>query len=132
VQHFWYSPTQIASVSLLPVEPVNFLQDIEVNPSLHDRGSLLQAETCFVFKVVAQNSDLLAPIAVDSVVGLNETKPISIFVTFAWSNRLEAPWTTELVEGLVLTSSAICGSPSSMKERQIALIPVLLGAQDRI
>jgi T-complex protein 1 subunit delta len=69
-------PTQIAA-SLLRASQVacGFLTEMAVPVDLNNRAALLAAvETCLSSKVVAQNTQLLAPIAVDSVLALLEDK----------------------------------------------------------
>ena len=65
-------PTQIASSFLRASDfACEKLQQMSRPIDLTDRDSLLQAvETCLSSKVVAQNMDVFAPLAVDSVLGL--------------------------------------------------------------
>ena len=65
-------PTQIASSFLRAADHAcQALQQVSRPVDLTDRDSLLQAvETCLSSKVVAQNMDVFAPMAVDSVLGL--------------------------------------------------------------
>jgi T-complex protein 1 subunit delta len=129
-------PTQIASSFIAAGDKAcEFLQDISKPVDLHDRESLLQAvETCLSSKVVAQNSDLLAPIAVDSVLGLLSDKRDETNVDLRDIRMVQQAGgtvdDTELVEGLVLTkgSANSAGGPSSMKDAKIALIQYCLSA----
>jgi T-complex protein 1 subunit delta len=129
-------PTQIASSFIAAGDKAcEFLQDISKPVDLHDRTSLLQAvETCLSSKVVAQNSDLLAPIAVDSVLGLLSDQRDETNVDLRDIRMVQQAGgtvdDTELVEGLVLTkgSANSAGGPSSMKTAKIALIQYCLSA----
>ena len=118
---------------------------------LTDRQSLLSAvETCLASKVVAENSDLLAPIAVDSVLGLLSEEQLKGPEKDAGSafQRSKNPIVdlrdiriveqvggtvddTELVKGLVLTKGAsktAASAVSSMKDAKIALLQYCLTA----
>jgi T-complex protein 1 subunit delta len=116
---------------------------------LSDRDQLLDAvKTCLSSKVVAQNSDLLAPIAVDSVLGLVDPAELAkatidtgIISSKTKSNVdlrdiriVEQVGGTiddsELVHGLVLQkgSNKSAGGPTSMKNAKIALIQYCLSA----
>lgn len=65
-------PTQIATSFLAAAEKsCELLMDASKPVDLDDRDALLHAvETCLSSKVVSQHTDLLAPIAIDSVLGL--------------------------------------------------------------
>lgn len=114
---------------------VEFLEEISKPVELDDRDSLLNAvETCLSSKVVAQNSDLLAPIAVDSVLGIVDDIETSTTVDLR-DIRLVTQMggtvdDTELVRGLVLTKGATktAGGPTSMDNAKIALIQYCLSA----
>jgi T-complex protein 1 subunit delta len=129
-------PTQISSSFMAAADKAcEFLQEISKPVDLQDRESLLQAvETCLSSKVVAQNSDLLAPIAVDSVLGLLSDARTEQNVDLRDIRMVQQSGgtvdDTELVEGLVLTkgSAKSAGGPSSMKEAKIALIQYCLSA----
>jgi T-complex protein 1 subunit delta len=116
---------------------------------LTDRESLLVAvETCLSSKVVSENSDLLAPIAVDSVLGLlNEEQikpPVDRSVTVRAKNPIvdlrdiriveQAGGTvddSELVNGLVLNrgaSKSAASAVTKIKDGKIALIQYCLTA----
>lgn len=111
------------------------LADMSKAVDLRDRESLLNSvETCLSSKVVAQNSDLLAPIAVDSVLGVLDNIDTATSVDLK-DIRLETQVggtvdDTELVHGLVLNkgSSKVAGGPSSMSNAKIALIQFCLSA----
>jgi len=114
---------------------VEYLEEIAVPVQLDDRESLLNAvETCLSSKVVAQNSDLLAPIAVDSVLGVVDDVHTSTTVDLN-DIRLVTQLggtvdDTELVQGLVLTKGAskTAGGPTSKDNAKIALIQYCLSA----
>jgi T-complex protein 1 subunit delta len=101
---------------------------------LTDRHSLLSAvETCLSSKVVAQDSDLLAPIAVDSVLGILESPSATnvdlrdIRMVTQMGGTVDD---TELVHGLVLHkgSTKTAGGPSQMPNAKIALLQYCLSA----
>jgi T-complex protein 1 subunit delta len=104
---------------------VEILEEIAIPVQLDDRESLLSAvETCLSSKVVAQNSDLLAPIAVDSVLGVVEDIETSTNVDLK-DIRLVTQ-----VKGLVITKGATktAGGPTSKENAKIALIQYCLSA----
>lgn len=114
---------------------VEFLEAIAKPVQLGDRDSLLSAvETCLSSKVVAQNSDLLAPMAVDSVLGIVENIETSTTVDLNDIRLVQQLGgtvdDTELVNGLVLTKGATktAGGPTSMKDAKIALVQYCLSA----
>ena len=127
-------PTAIASAFLKASDKATeILKDISKPVDLTQRDSLLNAvETCLSSKVVAQSTDLLAPIAVDSVLGVLEENATSVDLR---DIRIveQAGGTvddTELVKGLVLHkgSTKTAGGPSQMKEAKIALLQYCLSA----
>lgn len=101
---------------------------------LSDRDELIKAAiTSLASKVVSQNSEILAPIAVDAVlsvvnperdtnVDLNDIK-----VTRAVGGTVDD---TELVPGLCFNRKAshMAGAPTSMKDAKIGLIQFCLSA----
>lgn len=129
-------PTQIASSFIAAADKAcEFLRDISKPVELQDRESLLQAvETCLSSKVVAQNSDLLAPIAVDSVLGLLSDARDETNVDLRDIRMVQQIGgtvdDTELVKGLVLTKGAAksAGGTSNMKDAKIGLIQYCLSA----
>lgn len=136
-------PTQIASSFLKAAEKAcEILRNMAKPVQLTERQSLLSAvETCLSSKVVAQNSDLLAPIAVDSVLGLlseeqfhAQVKSSRTHIDLRDIRMVEQVGgtvdDTELVEGLVLTkgSAKAGGGPSSMANAKICLIQYCLSA----
>jgi T-complex protein 1 subunit delta len=133
-------PTLISSSFVSAADVAcGFLTKMAKPVDLTDRPSLLAAvETCLSSKVVAQNSDLLAPIAVDSVLGLlddaasgyaNETNVDlrDIRMVQQMGGTVDD---TELVQGLVLTKGAskTAGGPSNMKNARIVLLQYCLSA----
>lgn len=147
-------PVQIASSFLSAANKAcEFLSSTEFCQPilLSEREQLLNAVvTCLSSKVVAQNSDLLAPIAVDSVLGLldpmevQKTTKEPIIESSTKSERLNVDLRdiriveqmggtiddTELVEGLVLQkgSNKTAGGPTQMKNAKIALLQYCLSA----
>jgi len=128
-------PTAIASSFLKAADKANqILTEIARPIDLTDRDALLQSvETCLSSKVVAQNSDLFAPIAVDSVLGILESHASTsvdlrdIKMVQQLGGTVED---TELVQGLVLHKGSIksAGGPSQMPNAKIALIQYCLSA----
>jgi T-complex protein 1 subunit delta len=114
---------------------VEFLEEMSQPVLLADRESLLNAvETCLSSKVVAQNSDILAPIAVDSVLGIVEDIDRSTNVDLKDIRLVTQVGgtvdDTELIKGLVLTKGATktAGGPTNMQNAKIALIQYCLSA----
>jgi T-complex protein 1 subunit delta len=129
-------PMAIASAFLHAADKaVEILGKVAQPVNLGDRNALLGAvETCLSSKVVAQNSDLLAPIAVDSVLGVVEDPLTSVNVDLRDIRLVQQVGgtvdDTELVQGLVLEKGASksAGGPSQMKDAKIALIQFCLSA----
>lgn len=118
----------------------------------NDRNQLLNAvTTCLSSKVISQNSDLLAPIAVDSVLALidpiqlaisTDTDKENTTIPTRQQNNIDLRDIriveqmggtiddTELVYGLVLQkgSNKSAGGPTNMKHAKIALIQYCLSA----
>jgi T-complex protein 1 subunit delta len=115
---------QIAITKALQV-----LNDISIPISLQDRESLIQnAKTSLASKVVAQNADLLAPIAVDAVLKIiDKEKPgvidlRDIRIVKKLGGTLED---TEMIEGLLLgnnKASHMANGPTKVQDANIALI----------
>jgi len=135
-------PTVIAQSFLQAAEKTcEIYKEMSRPVALTDRESLLGAmETCLSSKVVAQNSDLLAPIAVDSVLGLlgitPETKPEDIpsnvdlrdiRICQQMGGTVDD---TELIHGLVLNApkTQAPGAPTVMENAKVALIQFCLSA----
>lgn len=128
-------PTSIASSFMRASEKAqDILEDISIPVELSDRDSLISAvETCLSSKVVSQNSDLLAPIAVDSVLGIIDPLTATnvdlrdIRMVQQLGGTMED---TELVNGLVFSkgSTKSAGGPSQVKNAKVALIQFCLSA----
>eukprot|EP00547_Thalassionema_nitzschioides_P017064 CAMPEP_0194233198 /NCGR_PEP_ID=MMETSP0158-20130606/1245_1 /TAXON_ID=33649 /ORGANISM="Thalassionema nitzschioides, Strain L26-B" /LENGTH=527 /DNA_ID=CAMNT_0038966047 /DNA_START=14 /DNA_END=1597 /DNA_ORIENTATION=+ len=129
-------PMAIASAFLQASDKaIEVLTNISKPVNLGDRDSLLYSvETCLSSKVVAQNTDLLAPIAVDSVLGIVEDPLKSTNVDLRDIRLVQQMGgtvdDTELVQGLVLHkgSKKTAGGPSQMKDAKIALLQYCLSA----
>mmetsp|Transcript_7912 Transcript_7912/g.19094 ORF Transcript_7912/g.19094 Transcript_7912/m.19094 type:complete len:530 (-) Transcript_7912:31-1620(-) len=129
-------PTAIANSFLNAADKAcEILEGISKPVELGDRESLLASvDTCLSSKVVGQNSEVLSPIAVDSVLGVLEDVEKSRSVDLKDIRLVQQVGgtvdDTELVEGLVLTkgSSKTGGGPSSMNNAKIALIQYCLSA----
>jgi T-complex protein 1 subunit delta len=111
------------------------LEEMSKPVDLHDRDALLNAvDTCLSSKVVSQNSDILSPIAVDSVLGIIENIETSTSVDLRDIRLVTQVGgtvdDTELVKGLVLTkgTNKSAGGSSSMSDAKIALIQYCLSA----
>jgi len=109
------------------------LREIAIPVSMDDRESLiLSASTSLNSKVVAQSSELLAPIAVDAVMKVADltTEPPTVdLADVRISTKLGGTVdNTELVDGLVLTQkvSKIAGGPSRIEKAKIGLIQFCL------
>ncbi|KAF8455658.1 chaperonin Cpn60/TCP-1 family [Terfezia claveryi] len=109
-------------------EAVKVLEDMSIPLKLTDRPSLLQAaSTSLSSKIVSQHSSLLAPIAVDSVLRIIEPATAenvdlnNIRIVKKVGGTIDD---TELVDGLVLTQTALkgAGGPSRMEKAKIGLI----------
>lgn len=110
------------------LEAVKILEDMSIPLKLTDRQSLLQAaSTSLSSKIVSQYSSLLGPIAVDSVMRIIDPATAenvdlnNIRVVKKVGGTIDD---TELVDGLVLTQTALkgAGGPSRMEKAKIGLI----------
>lgn len=128
-------PTQIADAfKLSAAKAIEILESIAKPVDLLDRESVLDAvKTCLSSKVVHNNSDVLAPIAVDAVLSvidpltatncdLNDVKIVKQV-----GGTMDD---TELVKGLVLETGAkrSAGGPGRVENAKIALIQFCLSA----
>ncbi|KAL7427181.1 hypothetical protein ACHAXH_000567 [Discostella pseudostelligera] len=103
---------------------------------MNDRESLIHAvQTCLSSKVVSQNSDLLAPLAVDSVLTILGPDPSSATNVDLRDVRMVEQLggtvdDTELVKGLVFNkgSTKTAGGPSKIENAKVALIQFCLSA----
>lgn len=101
---------------------------------LMDKQSVLDAvETCLSSKVVHQNADILAPIAVDAVLGVIDPATAvnvdlqDVKIVKQVGGTIDD---TELVNGLVLEKGAkhTAGGPTKIENAKIALIQFCLSA----
>jgi len=129
-------PTSIASAFVHAAEQSErILEEMAVPVDLNDRESLIDAvNTCLSSKVVSQNSELLAPLAVDSVLGILQDKDTDTNVDLRDIRMVEQVGgtidDTELVDGLVFNkgSTKSAGGPSQVSNAKIALIQFCLSA----
>ncbi|GMI60921.1 hypothetical protein ScalyP_jg2181 [Parmales sp. scaly parma] len=110
------------------------LEDISIPVDLADRHSLISAvTTCLSSKVVSQNSDVLSPIAVDSVLGVIDASTATnvdlrdIRMVRQVGGTVDD---TELVNGLVFDKGAkkSAGGPVKVDGAKIGLIQFCLSA----
>merc|ERR1719375_600958 len=110
------------------------LTEASIPVDLNNRDQLLQsASTSLNSKVVSQNSELLAPIAVDAVLKVIDPKTADnvdlndIRLSKKLGGTIDD---TELVEGLVLTQKAArtAGGPTRVTDAKIGLIQFCLSA----
>jgi len=126
-------PTQIAGAFLQASEVAcDAAREMSRPVSLQDRTALLSAvETCLSSKVVAPHVDLLAPIAVDSVLGLlssdDDTNVHLDDIRMVQQVGGTVDDTT-LVQGLVLPKGSAKGGPSRMADAKICLLQYCLSA----
>merc|ERR1719267_393507 len=110
------------------------LQEVAVPVDLSNRDQLIQsASTSLNSKVVAQQSDFLAPIAVDSVLKVIDPKTATNvnLEDIRLVKKLGASVDeTEQVDGLVLTQkiARAAGGPTRIKDAKIGLIQFCLSA----
>ena len=111
------------------------IDDMSIPVDLNDRDSLIQnAITSLASKVVSQNADILAPLAVDCVMKIidkeNDTNADlrDVFVGKVLGGTVDD---TEMVDGCILIdkkASISAGGPSTMKNAKIGLIQFQLSA----
>jgi T-complex protein 1 subunit delta len=129
-------PMAIASSFMKAADQATkILEDIARPVDLNNRESLISAvNTCLSSKVVNQNSELLAPIAVDSVLGIIENTDTAVNVDLRDIRMVEQVGgtidDTELVNGLVFSkgSTKSAGGPSQISNAKIAMIQFCLSA----
>jgi len=129
-------PTSIASSFLKAADQATkILEGISRPVNLYDRDDLISAvNTCLSSKVVSQNSDLLSPIAVDSVLGILVDRESTKNVDLKDIRMVEQVGgtidDTELINGLVFKkgSTKSAGGPSQIPNANIALIQFCLSA----
>lgn len=115
---------------------VSVLSSRALPVDMSDRESLINAvRTCLSSKVVSQDSDLLAPLAVDSVLGILGDKPGDATNVDLRDIRMVEQLggtvdDTELVRGLVFDkgSTKTAGGPGRIENAKIALIQFCLSA----
>jgi T-complex protein 1 subunit delta len=128
-------PTQIASSFMKACNAAEtILEGISRPVNLSDRESLISAvNTCLSSKVVSQNSNILAPIAVDSVLGVIDAATATnvdlrdIRMVQQVGGTIDD---TELVDGIVFDKGAkkSAGGPTKVDNAKIALIQFCLSA----
>jgi len=130
-------PAMIASGFYKAAEKCTDLLKAAATPvDMGDRDALVNAvRTCLSSKVVSQNSDLLAPLAVDSVLGILGPNPSEAVNVDLRDVRMVEQLggtvdDTELVPGLVFDkgSTKTAGGPSQIENAKIALIQFCLSA----
>ena len=130
-------PTTIASsFKKAADEATKILEKVSRPVDLNQRDDLINAVcTCLSSKIVSQNSDLLAPIAVDSVLGiLGDERDTATNVDLRDIRMVEQMGgtvdDTELVNGLVFSkgSNKSSGGPTQVTDAKIALIQFCLSA----
>eukprot|EP00913_Durusdinium_trenchii_P016717 g15714.t1 len=127
-------PQTITEAFLQAAHKAEEVLDAVAQPDLADREHLLQAAiTSLNSKVVSQESETLAPIAVDAV--LKDSNPKTAANVDLNDIRLVKKLgattdDTELVDGLVLTQkvSRVAGGPSRIQDAKIGLIQFCLSA----
>jgi T-complex protein 1 subunit delta len=128
-------PTMIAnSFNRACAAAEKILEGIAIPVDLADRASLISAvTTCLSSKVVSQNSETLAPIAVDSVLGVIDAATATnvdlrdIRMVQQVGGTVDD---TELVNGLVFNKGAkkSAGGPTKVENAKIGLIQFCLSA----
>mmetsp|Transcript_8242 Transcript_8242/g.9674 ORF Transcript_8242/g.9674 Transcript_8242/m.9674 type:complete len:528 (-) Transcript_8242:106-1689(-) len=128
-------PTSVAhSFKLASARACEILEEISVPVDLHDRDKLISAvKTCLSSKVVSQNSELLAPIAVDSVLNIidvDTAKNVDLRDIRIIQQMGGTVDDSELVNGLVFAkgSTKTAGGPSQVENAKIGLIQFCLSA----
>ncbi|CAE7682499.1 cct4 [Symbiodinium sp. KB8] len=128
-------PTVISDAYGLAVRKAEeVLTRIATPVDLADRAELIKAAiTSMSSKVISQNSDMLAPLAVDAVLAVTDVEGATnvdladIKVTKALGGTMDD---TELVEGLVFNrrASHVAGAPSRVTDAKIGLVQFCLSA----
>jgi len=128
-------PQTITEAFLIAAEKADeILTDMSIPVDLDNRDQLLQsAATSLNSKVVGQNADILAPIAVDAVLKIIDPKTaVNVDLTDIKLVKKVGGTTDdcELVEGLVLTQKVAkaAGGPRRMENAKIGLIQFCLSA----
>lgn len=128
-------PTMIADAfKQAAAQATEVLTSIAQPVDLLDRGSVLDAvNTCLSSKVVHNNADVLAPIAVDAVLGIIDPLTATnvdlnnIKIVKQVGGTMDD---TELVRGLVLQRGAkhVANGPTRMADAKVALIQFCVSA----
>jgi len=116
-------------------DALKVIDDMSIPVDLNDRESLIQnAVTSLSSKIVSQNSDLLAPMAVDSVMRVIDTETSDNVDLRDISVQKKLGGTvddSEMVDGLVFTDKKIshmAGGPSRIEDAKIGLIQFSMSA----
>jgi T-complex protein 1 subunit delta len=126
-------PTMIAEAFKMCAKKADTILTSIARPvDLRDRESVLNAvTTCLSSKVVHANSDVLAPISVDAVLGVIDCDTATnvdlndVKIVKQVGGTMDD---TELVRGLVLERAAKGGGPVKVPEAKVALIQFCLSA----
>jgi len=128
-------PQTITEAFLMAAEKADeVLVGMSIPVDLNNREQLLQsASTSLNSKVVSQNSDMLAPIAVDAVLKVIDVKTatnVDLNNIRLLKKKGGTTDDTELVDGLVLTQrvAKAAGGPRRMENAKIGLIQFCLSA----
>lgn len=113
---------------------VEIIESMGTPVDLNDRNILIQnCVTCLSSKVVSQNSDILAPMAVDSVLKIIDKEDTNvdlrnIRVAMKLGGTVDD---SELIDGLVFTDNQVshfAGGPTRVENAKIGLIQFCLSA----
>lgn len=110
------------------------IDDMGTPVDLNDRQTLIDnCVTCLSSKVVSQNSDILAPMAVDSVLKIIDKEDDNVDLRNIRVNMKLGGTVddSELIDGLVFTEQKVshfAGGPTRMENAKIALIQFCLSA----
>jgi T-complex protein 1 subunit delta len=128
-------PTAISeSFQAAQAKAEEFLKTISIPVELNERDELIKAAvTSMSSKVISQNSDFLAPLAVDAVLAVTNSTEDSnvdlsnVKMTKAVGGTIDD---TELVHGLVFNRKAshVAGAPTRIENAKIGLIQFCLSA----
>lgn len=128
-------PSNISAGFQIALEKaLEVIEDMSIPIQINDREHLIQsAITSLSSKVVSQNSDILAPIAVDAVMkiykeGDKNVDLRNIFIQKVVGGTIDD---TELIEGLVFADKKVshsAGGPTKIDNAKIGLIQFCLSA----
>ena len=129
------SPALLQAFQLAAVKADEVLVNMSIPVNLTDRPSLIKAaQTSLSSKVVSQNSEDLAPLAVDAVLAVLEPGKAATNVDLSNIRVVKALGgtvdETELVNGLVFTNRAshVAGAPTRVENAKVGLIQYCLSA----